>query len=124
MAVTVTPGSTAPVLSVTSPLMRPRKSCAEGGSCLATSSTTHRQNAISLFSLIEFLQLKKMRRVNSEAGQQTRCHAVCFQATEFARRRVIAGMLDPAHGDCKTGRSEFLDWSTWIDEPFSAPLGD
>jgi hypothetical protein len=31
VAVIVTPGSTAPVLSVTTPLMRPRKSCAAAG---------------------------------------------------------------------------------------------
>ena len=50
--VTVTPGSTAPVLSVTVPLIRPRKSCAEAGSTPKSSAARHRIEPVA-FNLMD-----------------------------------------------------------------------
>ena len=69
VAVTVTPGRTAPVLSVTVPLIRPRKSCAKVGAAI-DSSVTHRQYTVSLFSLI--IRPPTNSRVN--ANERARRH--------------------------------------------------
>src|SRR5688572_13568815 len=108
VAVTVTPGSTAPVLSVTVPLIRPRNSCAKVGAATA-SSVTHRQNTVSLFSLIYCSSNFKLGSNNNRKTKARSGKSITKRLDETVARRMVR----PMAGHCK-GREvvvpyEFLD---------------
>src|SRR5688572_3940034 len=121
VAVTVTPGSTAPVLSVTVPLIRPRKSCARVGAAIA-SSVTHRQNTVSLFSLIDRSSngYENNNRMDSDSRR--------VPETQYKGRRKGGIPEDGTpsvgalQGKGRAGLFSFLDHSTGPDSPESGPV--
>ena len=94
-AVTVTPGSTAPVLSVTVPLIRPRKSCAEAGSTPKSSAARHRIRTCRL------QPHGHPSRVRARARLQPRPAARACRPT----RTNVAAPVDPAQPLRRSKRS-------------------
>ncbi len=75
LAVTVTPGNTAPVLSVTVPLMRPLNSCAAAAAPVITSAaiTAHDNTTFLNFMWFPPTWVETEGAFANTVGQQTKC---------------------------------------------------